>query len=163
MTMGFPAGYSVVFFHALSVLGFIRSFIFLLSHFLGLSDFLKTDAIRPVDEARMPEHKPKLVFALLIQEFLPVMKFQDLAESARPGDLPESCAVCLYEFEDGEEIRWLRNCRHIFHRTCLDQWMDHDRKTCPLCRTQFVPEEMKDEFNRRLWTASGHGPDLYSE
>lgn len=78
------------------------------------------------------------------------------------GQLPENCAVCLYEFEDGEEIRWLRNCKHIFHRACLDPWMDHDQKTCPLCRTPFVPDEMQEEFNQRLWAASGVG-DLYSE
>ncbi|MBA0769349.1 hypothetical protein Gotri_018090, partial [Gossypium trilobum] len=72
------------------------------------------------------------------------------------------CAVCLYEFEGGEEIRWLRNCRHVFHRACLDRWMDHDQKTCPLCRTPFVPDELQDEFNQRLWSASGVG-DLHSE
>ncbi|KAG2725329.1 hypothetical protein I3843_01G060300 [Carya illinoinensis] len=165
--MGFPAGYSEVFLpniflQTLSLLGFVRSFIFLLFHFLGLTDFLETDAVWPDDATRMPEHKPKPVSALLIQEFLPVMKFQDLAESVGPADLPESCAVCLYEFEGGEEIRRLRNCRHIFHRNCLDRWMEHDQKTCPLCRTQFVPEEMKDEFNQRLWAASGV-PDLHSE
>ncbi|KAE8646550.1 hypothetical protein Csa_005703 [Cucumis sativus] len=39
---------------------------------------------------------------------------------------PERCAVCLYEFEGAEEIR-----------------------------TPFVPDEMMDEFNQRLWAASG--------
>ncbi|KAK7844757.1 e3 ubiquitin-protein ligase rha1b [Quercus suber] len=76
--------------------------------------------------------------------------------------MPESCAVCLYEFDGEDEIRWLRNCKHIFHRACLDRWMDHDQKTCPLCRTQFVPEEKQDEFNQRLWAASGVS-DFYTE
>lgn len=91
-----------------------------------------------------------------------MMKFQDLVAGAGAGDPPESCAVCLYEFEGEDEIRWLRNCRHIFHRACLDRWMDHDQKTCPLCRTQFVPEEMQDEFNQRLWAATGVN-DFYNE
>ncbi|KAE8715245.1 protein RIC1-like protein isoform X1 [Hibiscus syriacus] len=68
----------------------------------------------------------------------------------------------MYEFEKGEEIRWLRNCRHVFHRACLDRWMDHDQITCPLCRTPFVPDELQEEFNHRLWAASGI-VDFYSE
>ncbi|XP_041002239.1 brassinosteroid-responsive RING protein 1-like [Juglans microcarpa x Juglans regia] len=164
--MGFPVGYTDVIFpnlflHGLSLLGFIRSLIFSLFRFLGLLDILETDATWPEDATRMPEHKP--VSELLIQEFLPVMKFQDHADCAEVGDPPESCAVCLYEFEGGEEIRWLRNCRHIFHRACMDRWMEHEQRTCPLCRTLFVPDhEMKSEFNQRLWAASGI-PDLYSE
>ncbi|MBA0680225.1 hypothetical protein Goari_011936, partial [Gossypium aridum] len=96
---------------------------------------------------------------LLIREILPVIKYEELVVV---GDPPESCAVCLYEFEGGEEIRWLRNCRHVFHRACLDRWMDHDKKTCPLCRTSFVPDELQDEFNQRLWAASGIA-DFYGE
>ncbi|KAJ9693285.1 hypothetical protein PVL29_012156 [Vitis rotundifolia] len=93
------------------------------------------------------EYQP--VSAILICEILPVMKFE---EAVCSGDAPENCAVCLNDFEVGEKIRWLTNCKHIFHRSCLDRWMDHDQKTCPLCRTSFVPDEMQDEeFNQQLW------------
>ncbi|OMP00383.1 Zinc finger, RING-type [Corchorus olitorius] len=161
--MGFPVGYTEVFLpklfvHTLSFLGFIRNLIFALFNYLGLSDFLETDTVWPENPPRTtPENPP--VSALLIREILPVIKFEELVVV---GDPPESCAVCLYEFEAGEEIRWLRNCRHVFHRACLDRWMDHDQKTCPLCRTPFVPDELQDEFNQRLWAASGVG-DFYSE
>ncbi|XVF80107.1 hypothetical protein PTKIN_Ptkin15bG0043900 [Pterospermum kingtungense] len=104
-----------------------------------------------------PENPP--VSALLIREILPVIKFEELMVVRDP---PERCAVCLYEFEGGEEIRWLRNCKHVFHRACLDRWMDHDQQTCPLCRTPFVPDELQDKFNQRLWAAFGVG-DFYSE
>ncbi|GMI98419.1 brassinosteroid-responsive RING-H2 [Hibiscus trionum] len=161
--MGFPVGYTEVFLpklfvHTLWFLGFIRSVILALSSYLGLSDFLDTDTVWQDTRTRTrPENPP--VSALLIREILPVIKFEELVVVGEP---PESCAVCLYEFEGGEEIRWLRNCRHVFHRACLDRWMDHDQKTCPLCRTPFVPEELQEEFNRRLWAASGVG-DLHSE
>ncbi|ESR58226.1 Brassinosteroid-responsive RING protein 1 [Citrus sinensis] len=162
--MGFPVGYTEVFLpkffvHTLSFLGFIRNIIICLFRYLGLSDFLETDVIWPDNSpTRIPENAP--VSARLIREILPVIKFQDL--EMVNGDPPENCAVCLYEFEGGEEIRWLRNCKHIFHRACLDPWMDHDQKTCPLCRTPFVPDEMQEEFNQRLWAASGVD-DLFSE
>ncbi|MBA0605174.1 hypothetical protein Godav_017776 [Gossypium davidsonii] len=161
--MGFPVGYMEVFLPklfvcTLSFLGFIRNLIVSLSDCLGLSDFLDTDAVWPENPTRATTDNPP-VSALLIREILPVIKFKELVVI---GDPPESCAVCLYEFEGGEDIRWLRNCRHVFHRACLDRWMDHDQKTCPLCRTSFVPDELQDEFNQRLWAASGVN-DFYSD
>ncbi|KAL2517161.1 brassinosteroid-responsive RING-H2 [Abeliophyllum distichum] len=104
------------------------------------------------------ETEPRSVSAVLIRELLPVVKFSDLLEL----DPPENCAVCLYEFNGDDEIRRLTNCRHIFHRSCLDRWMDHDQKTCPLCRTQFIPEDMQEVFNERLWAAAGIS-DFYGE
>ncbi|XP_052194012.1 brassinosteroid-responsive RING protein 1-like [Diospyros lotus] len=151
--MGFPMGYSEVFLpkffiQTLSLLGFIRNLISSLFRLLGLSDFLEPDVSFHEGPTRAPEQPP--VSAVLIRELLPVVKFEELG-----GEPPESCAVCLYEFEAGEEIRWLRNCRHIFHRGCVDRWMDHDQKTCPLCRAPFVPHDLQDEFNQRLWAATG--------
>ncbi|KAF8404535.1 hypothetical protein HHK36_009422 [Tetracentron sinense] len=55
--------------------------------------------------------------------------------------MPEliNCAVCLSKFEEGEEIRELK-CKHIFHKDCLDRWLQHDSATCPLCRSLVLPE-----------------------
>lgn len=158
--MGFPVGYTEVFLpklfvQTLSILGFIRTIVFSIFRFLGLSDFLEMDQTWP-DYTSYPTRIPETrspFSALLIREILPVIKFEEITNSGE--ELPENCAVCLYEFEGEQEIRWLRNCRHIFHRSCLDRWMDHDQKTCPLCRTPFVPDEMQEEFNQRLWAASG--------
>ncbi|CAN1237295.1 Brassinosteroid-responsive RING protein 1 [Linum grandiflorum] len=153
--MGFPIAYTEVFMpkifvHALSFLGILRTAIVSLFTVLGLSDFIETAADNPAS-------------AELIREILPIIKFEELAAEA--AAVPESCAVCLYDFEGADEIRWLKNCRHVFHRGCLDRWMDHDRSTCPLCRTSFVPEEMREEFDRRLWAAAAVGDvdDFYSE
>ncbi|KAH0544314.1 hypothetical protein FGG08_001577 [Glutinoglossum americanum] len=33
----------------------------------------------------------------------------------------ERCLVCLSDYEPKEEIRQLTNCRHLFHRDCIDQ------------------------------------------
>ncbi|KAL5714756.1 Homeobox protein B-H1 [Ranunculus cassubicifolius] len=74
---------------------------------------------------------------------------------------PLSPTICLYEFQGKEEIRRLTNCRHIFHRICLDRWMDHDQKTCPLCRTPFIPDDMQEAFNERLWAVTGVPDESY--
>ncbi|XP_057977880.1 brassinosteroid-responsive RING protein 1-like [Malania oleifera] len=157
--MGFPLGYTELFLpklliHTLAVLGFIRKLISWLFQIVGLGEFLEPDIAWSDDTARSPELRP--VYAGLIRELLPVVRFADLA----PEDPPESCAVCLYEFEGDEEIRRLTNCRHIFHRSCLDRWVDHDQRTCPLCRTPFIPDDMQETFNQRLWAAS-EIPDSY--
>jgi hypothetical protein len=45
-----------------------------------------------------------------------------------------TCAVCLSEYADGDELRRLPECGHAFHRACADQWL-RQRPSCPLCRT----------------------------
>ncbi|CAA3024731.1 RING-H2 finger ATL51-like [Olea europaea subsp. europaea] len=43
------------------------------------------------------------------------------------------CAVCLSEFKEGDGVRLLPECTHIFHVTCIDKWLD-SHHNCPLCR-----------------------------
>ncbi|XP_018852531.1 E3 ubiquitin-protein ligase RHA1B-like [Juglans regia] len=157
--MGFPVGYTELllpklFLHTLSVLGFLRKFISTIFRYLGLGDFLEPDISWPDTPDRIPEFHS--VSAVLIREILPVVRFSDLV------DPPESCAVCLYEFESQDEIRRLTNCRHIFHKGCLDRWMGYEQKTCPLCRTPFIPDDMQGTINERLWAASGI-PEFYGD
>ncbi|KAL6549942.1 Homeobox protein B-H1 [Orobanche minor] len=163
--MGFPVGYTDLFLpkllvYLLILLGFIRKFICAFFSLLGLGDFLEPETATHASRVESGS-EPRSVTAALIRELLPVMKFSDLWEIDNM-ELPERCAVCLYEFGGEDEIRRLANCRHIFHMSCLDRWMDHDQKTCPLCRTQFIPEDMQEAFNEKLWLASGIS-DFYGE
>ncbi|KAJ8568013.1 hypothetical protein K7X08_020735 [Anisodus acutangulus] len=48
------------------------------------------------------------------------------------------CTVCLTVLEDGETIRTLPNCKHIFHAECIDKWFG-SHSTCPICRTEAEP------------------------
>ncbi|CAN0841222.1 Brassinosteroid-responsive RING protein 1 [Linum grandiflorum] len=146
--MGFPIGYTDMLLpkfliHTLSILSFLRQLINTLFRYLGLPDFLEPNISRSMS-------------AVLIREILPVVKFSELV------DPPESCAVCLYDFEEEDEIRNLANCRHVFHRSCLDRWMGYDRRTCPLCRTAVIPDDVQESFNEKFWAASGI-PDFYGE
>ncbi|KAI5647214.1 hypothetical protein M9H77_33219 [Catharanthus roseus] len=141
-----------LFVHCLSFLDYIKNLRISLFNFLRPSEFdlNETPSIRL--------NRPPIA-AILIREFPPVMKFSDRIADVGDGggDLPKICAVCLYDFEGGdEEVRCLKNCKHIFHRNCLDRWIDHHQITCPLCRTLFVPSDLEDEFNQRLcdWNAS---------
>ncbi|XVE76349.1 hypothetical protein DITRI_Ditri12bG0165100 [Diplodiscus trichospermus] len=45
----------------------------------------------------------------------------------------DMCAVCLGDFKEGEQIRVLPDCLHIFHVACIDTWLNL-HSSCPLCR-----------------------------
>ncbi|KAF8022621.1 hypothetical protein BT93_F0210 [Corymbia citriodora subsp. variegata] len=160
--MAFPVAYTEIslpklLFQTIPLLRLIRNLISFFLRLLGFPDFLEIDP--PLPESRTPVCPP--VSAVLIQEFLPLTKYRE------SSDPLESCTVCLYEFEVGEEVRELKNCKHVFHRRCLDRWMNCDQRTCPLCRTQFLPKGMQEEYDGWLWAAaaaSGNGVlELYSE
>ncbi|KGN56500.1 hypothetical protein Csa_010889 [Cucumis sativus] len=140
--MGYPIGYADMFFpnaflHLLFFLGYIRSLIVSLFQFLGLSDFLESNVVWPENPTSI--FYDRSVPTILIEKFVPVVKFTDIVAAVEFP--PECCAVCLCEFQDDDEVRFLKNCKHIFHKECLDRWMIRDQRSCPLCRTLIVPEE----------------------
>lgn len=42
------------------------------------------------------------------------------------------CSICLENYQIGEDVRIL-NCKHCFHRNCIDSWLKNMLK-CPICR-----------------------------
>ncbi|OZJ06909.1 hypothetical protein BZG36_00086 [Bifiguratus adelaidae] len=54
----------------------------------------------------------------------------------------ERCQVCLTEYEDGEDVRLL-NCKHVFHKECIDKWLTEGSNRCPICRGMPVNRDEK--------------------
>ena len=54
-------------------------------------------------------------------------------------ELPENnCSICLEEFKNEDILKKL-TCDHIFHKDCLQPWINNNNnKTCPLCRRVVV-------------------------
>uniref|UniRef100_A0A7C9CUQ4 RING-type domain-containing protein n=1 Tax=Opuntia streptacantha TaxID=393608 RepID=A0A7C9CUQ4_OPUST len=163
--MGFPVGYTEVFIptlliHTLTLLTIIKKIVFSLFNFLGFPpDFLEpttTTTDVPPSATGSTAGRPPIA-AVVLRELLPLGTVEEEEEDRESS----CCAVCLYELCRGEEIRWLCNCKHIFHRDCLDRWMDLDHRTCPLCRTPFLNDHLLDEFNRRLVAAHAYDHTLY--
>ncbi|CAN1129794.1 RING-H2 finger protein ATL52 [Linum perenne] len=49
-----------------------------------------------------------------------------------------TCAICLCEFEEGEQLKTLPECMHSFHVGCIDMWL-YSHSSCPMCRTDAAP------------------------
>ncbi|CAG8700923.1 18930_t:CDS:2 [Rhizophagus irregularis] len=58
----------------------------------------------------------------------------------------EKCQVCLCDYIADEEIRVL-NCRHGFHKECIDKWLTEGSNKCPICRGVGVPPRESDTNN----------------
>ncbi|CAA2994447.1 E3 ubiquitin- ligase RHA2B-like [Olea europaea subsp. europaea] len=64
-----------------------------------------------------------------------------------PNSELQECAICRSEFVAGEKIRELK-CKHMFHRHCVEKWLQEYKATCPLCRSSIVSEEILAEYRR---------------
>ncbi|KAK1354792.1 E3 ubiquitin-protein ligase ATL42 [Heracleum sosnowskyi] len=69
-------------------------------------------------------------------ESLPFFRFSAL-KGSREG---LECAVCLSKFQDIEILRLLPKCKHAFHISCVDQWLER-HSSCPLCRHKVSSED----------------------
>lgn len=79
-----------------------------------------------------------------IKTKLPVLQFQDLhllqQGGAKYTSIQENiCTICLDPIDLQHEVRQLCRCTHVFHRGCLDTWVDSGQVTCPLCRSMLLP------------------------
>lgn len=78
-----------------------------------------------------------LAAAQAVRESLQVATYGEMA-GARAVAMA-TCAVCLSEVRRKDRVWELRNCCHVFHKACLNRWLDHDEHlTCPLCRAPLL-------------------------
>ncbi|CAN7061146.1 unnamed protein product, partial [Brassica rapa subsp. trilocularis] len=150
--MGFPTGIKELeipeyIFNILYVIGFFRDMINALCPYIGLPHFLDDGIPRPGPIV------PDNTAMTLAYEVSPVVRFSDLQT-----DLEDCCTFCLFDFAYDDKVRQLPNCRHVFHKRCMDRRIVDCRKiTCPICRDRFLPAEYYARIN------SGFGSVWYIE
>lgn len=91
-----------------------------------------------------PVPVPIHILTALIKKRLPVINFSSfLKRLGKHEDDEESmCPVCLECIKGKDEIRELCNCSHVFHRHCLDTWVDEGKVACPSCRFMMFTNKM---------------------
>ena len=91
-----------------------------------------------VDVVRLQRKLIKEIRRLKLQEMIPLDIVKENDSST--GQESSECAICLKEFEPGEEVRVLPGCGHRYHRACIDEWLlDYNSKQCPTCRAIVCP------------------------
>lgn len=45
----------------------------------------------------------------------------------------DQCAICQDYMTEGQSLRTILHCHHVFHQTCIDVWFQ-THATCPTCR-----------------------------
>ncbi|XP_062221759.1 RING-H2 finger protein ATL39-like [Phragmites australis] len=48
------------------------------------------------------------------------------------------CTICLGAVQEGDAVRVLPACRHVFHVPCVDTWLASS-SSCPVCRAAVEP------------------------
>ena len=43
------------------------------------------------------------------------------------------CVICYDDLENSKKVKL--SCKHIFHKKCIEKWINNDGNNCPLCRT----------------------------
>ncbi|XP_024377294.1 putative RING-H2 finger protein ATL69 [Physcomitrium patens] len=60
-----------------------------------------------------------------------------------------SCSICLGDYKDGDILRMLPECRHMFHAPCIDAWL-RLHASCPMCRTSPLPTPLTTPISTPL-------------
>ncbi|CAL4947385.1 unnamed protein product [Urochloa decumbens] len=53
------------------------------------------------------------------------------------------CAICLGAVQEGEVVRALPACGHVFHVPCVDTWLASS-SSCPVCRAEVEPPQEEE-------------------
>jgi hypothetical protein len=61
-------------------------------------------------------------------------------------DEEHECPICIRAYQVGDIVSWSPNkhCDHVFHHSCIKEWLIN-KTCCPCCRETFLPiDEVKD-------------------
>lgn len=98
----------------------------------GLHESMRNAVDRAEEAARRPQLDPAP------QHVLDAIEGFDLeAEMLENMRQTPQCVICCADFEAGERLSRLPGCEHLFHDTCVSQWLER-ATNCPICRNDLV-------------------------
>ncbi|PKA51803.1 putative E3 ubiquitin-protein ligase RHA2B [Apostasia shenzhenica] len=117
----------------------LKQFTHSLLHFFGL-------AAPRDDESDSPEELSSTSFMADVRSLKLFRSEMDPVQfgsafGRRPAADPHAdCRVCLAPFQPESWVDQLP-CGHLFHRGCVERWIEYSNSTCPLCRSQLPGTE----------------------
>ncbi|CAL5188381.1 unnamed protein product [Lathyrus oleraceus] len=90
--------------------------------------------LQPPNHAALPSLVERTTSSVGLAHRIPTHKYHkrnkgDVVSDDEGG----TCAVCLGDFEEGEELKTMPECLHSFHVHCIDMWL-RSHMSCPICR-----------------------------
>lgn len=94
---------------------------------------------QPITESPECRGCPSKTYMDEFRSRTPTLRYDSLSRTTK-----QECSVCLIEFKPDAEINHL-SCGHVFHKSCLEKWLNYWNITCPLCRNDMMaPKETED-------------------
>lgn len=128
--------------HVFEVLDHVHLMVRLAFFYLGLFD--------PTNREPSEDDQSPPIATYVIKKSLPTVEFKRSAGHKCDQEEPV-CIICLGCLEGHHKIRELSNCSHVFHSGCLDQWVDQGQMTCPMCRSNLLPERYGRKGCKNSW------------
>jgi hypothetical protein len=70
----------------------------------------------------------------LTNEQFSKLKIQTIDDNMLKEYENKDCNICIESYKKDDKITILP-CNHIFHDTCIENWLCNEKVTCPICRT----------------------------
>lgn len=83
---------------------------------------INNNGVRPMEDVKLTLDQD------LIEEKMPVKKYT----KEEFGD-QDTCVICQDEYTTEDEVRQL-DCKHVYHKDCIDKWLTGNSHKCPCCR-----------------------------
>jgi len=81
----------------------------------------------------------------------------DVELNQKPAFKFTECTICLGMYVNGDSVKVVPGCSHVFHDSCFNDWVEQKWR-CPNCNTEIIVEGMEDErrrYNMRVALING--------
>lgn len=80
---------------------------------------------------------------------------EDLLDAISSTNSSNNCTICFTEISEDEKITL--NCKHYFCNSCIQDWFDKQKYSCPLCRSD-IKEYNLNNKNYRIVLKEADNP-----
>ncbi|GLJ05628.1 hypothetical protein SUGI_0021760 [Cryptomeria japonica] len=77
---------------------------------------------------------------LIVEEIQRLETVKYTRQSSGSSNSEYECCICMSPVEENEQVRYLPQCKHCFHKHCIDRWLSLNN-VCPLCYGEVLIEE----------------------